>query len=290
MLQRALSSVLTLAACVLALALLNVSVVHADVDFYRLFKTDGYQQTSNAQPATLDFATGTVDILYSNDADFDTAQVTSASPLSPMTLSPSFSGIVDYGQFYATAPARDVDFPNNTTYEYGISGGTLGTQSASLTTPATDLFASQIPFFNGTTFDQLQGMDSASSFQFNYDGYDAPIGSTTPWSFFAIIRVSDGAVIYNDSGPNTQTAFVLPANTLQPGMDYIADLVYSSRVDALGAGFNGATSEVGFDLRTDLRFTTAVPEPGTLGLLGIGGFGLIAFGCRRRASGRNSQP
>ena len=259
-----------------AVASLNGSSLKADINFYRLFKTDAYQQTSNAQPTTPVFFTGNADIIFSNNSDFAAAQVTSASPLSPMTLSPSFPGFFGYGQFYTPPSNLDTDFPNNTTYEYGISGGTLGTQTASLSTPAANIFASQVPFFNGTTFDQLQGMNTAGSFQFTLNGYATPVGSNVALTFLDIIRVSDGAVVYTDFGPNTQTSFVLPANTLQPGTAYIADLVYSSRIDTPNAGFNGATSEIGYDLRSDLNFSTAVPEPASLVLALFAAVALIA--------------
>jgi hypothetical protein len=194
-----------------------------------------------------------------------------------MNLASSFPGFFDYGQFYSAPSDSDIDFPNNTAYEFAIAGGTLGTQTASLSTPATSLFAPQIPFFNGTTFDQLQGMDAASSFQLNIDGYTAPVGVNNPLTFLDIIRVSDGAVVYTDVAPNTQTSFVVPANTLEPGLAYTMDLVYSSRIDSLNAGFNGATAEVGYDLRTDLNFTTAVPEPHSLTLALLAGVATMAI-------------
>jgi len=266
-----------------AFTVLHGNAAQAEISFFRLFKTQAYEQTSNAQPTTLAIASGEASILYNNVADFATAQVTSSSPLSPMPLTPSGAGTVSYSQFFATSGDLDTDFPDNTTYAFGISGGTLGTDAAALNTPVTNIYASQVPFFNGTTYDQLQGMDSTSPFSFTFDGYDAPVGGNTPLTFFSIIRDSDGAFIYGDSGPNTQTSFVVPANTLEPGTAYTVDLVYSSRIDTPNAGFNGATAEVGYDLRTDLGFSTAVPEPASICLLAMAGLGLVVCVRRRRS-------
>ncbi len=252
----------------------------AEIDFYRFFKTDFYQQTSTAQPVALDSAVGTVDILVSSDTDFTAAQVTSTSPLSPMTLSSPSSGSSAFSQTYPTTAARDTDFPANTTYEYAITGGTLGTQTASLTTPASDLFAAVVPYFTGTTYDQLQGMDSSNDFTFTINGYDAPVGGNNPLIFFTILRASDLQPTFSDTEPNTQTSFVVPGGTLEPGTAYIVDLDYSSRLDTANAGFGGATSEIGYDARTDLGFSTAVPEPSAFALAVISG--LILLGRRQR--------
>ncbi len=252
-----------------AIVVLAAGSAHAEVNFFRLFKSQGYQQTSNAQPSTADTYGGTVDILYTNDPGFTNAQVNSTSPLSPMVLSP-VPGAYSFGQTYATSSELETNFPDNTIYAFGVSGGSLGNDAAALNTPANGLFASQVPYFNGTTYDQLQGMDASSSFNFTFDGYTAPGGANNPLTFFDIVRVSDGAVVYSDVGPNTQTSFLLPAGTLQAGTAYSVDLIYSSRFDAPNAGLGGATSEVGYDLRTNLNFTTAVPEPSSLVLALLG--------------------
>lgn len=273
--NRALSKTIAILITILALA---PSPAAAAIQYYRLFKVAWYQQTGNSQPTTPTNFSADVDIIFSNPGDFTSAQVTSASPSSPMTLGFLTPQFAIYSTGYASSFARDTDFPNSTTYQYGISGGSLGTQTASLSTPSTNLFPSQVPYFTGTTFDQLQGMNPANPFQFNSNGYTAPGGINSPLSFFGISRVSDGQLVFGVSGTNTDTSLVLPANTLEPETAYTVGLVYSSRIATPNAGFSGATSEVAFDLRTDLAFTTGlVPEPATNLLLALGGLTLLAW-------------
>ena len=245
---------------------------------YRTFKGAGYQQTSSAQPTTPIGFSADMDIIFDNPSDFTAAQVVSPSPLSPMTLDIPTPGFAWFPSGYATAAERDMDFPVNSTYQFQVSGGSLGTLSASLTTPATNLFPA-VPYFTGTTYDRLQSMDVTTSFQFDLNGYVAPPGANEASIFIGISRVSDGQLAYQLVLPNTQTSFVLPANTLQPEISYLIALDYSSRINAPNAGFNGATSTVGFDLRTDLLFTT-VPEPSSLVLITFAVLTLPMF-CRR---------
>lgn len=260
---------------VLIFILFPLRDAHAAIGGYRTFKGAGYLQTSSAQPTEPIGFSADVDIIFDNPSDFTSAQVTSTSPLSPMTLDIPSPGFTWFPRGYATAADRDLDFPTNATYEFQVSGGSLGTLSAFLSTPPTNLFPSEVPYFTGTTFDRLQDLNVAMPFQFEFNGYIAPAGTNEASIFFGISRVADGQLVYGMSGPNTQTSFVIPANTLEPDTSYIVALDYSSRINAPNAGFSGATSVVGFDLRTDILFMT-VPEPSSLALIALGAMGLAA--------------
>jgi hypothetical protein len=67
-------------------------------------------------------------------------------------------------------------------------------------------------------------------------------------------------------------------------MVYDLDIVYSARISTQNAGFGGATAFSGYDLRTDLIFSTAaVPEPSSLALVGAGAACLMGAARRWRA-------
>lgn len=106
-----------------------------------------------------------------------------------------------------------------------------------------------------------------------WSGFTPAPGINTPLVFLDITRVSDGQVQFERRGDNTLNSVLISANTLAPGTTYDLDLVYDNRIDTAGAGFANATSEVAFDTRTDITFTTAaVPEPSTAALLVIACF------------------
>ena len=144
----------------IAIAMLNLAAptpVHGAIKYFRFFKNTSSQQTSNAQPVTADFAWANLDVLFDNVLDLNTAKVTAASPLSPITLnsagpgySPPFSAFT-FSTFYSTVASLTTDYPNSTAYQFAVNGGVLGNLSSSLTSPASNLFPS-IPYFNGSTF------------------------------------------------------------------------------------------------------------------------------------------
>jgi len=270
--------------CVCVAVLVSLSLLatdaHAAITFYSLFVSNGYEQTSNAQPTIPLSYSGDVSIDFNNAGDLTAANVTSPSPLSPMTLNLG-TLTAGFGQTYASAAQRDTNFPPSAEYQFNISGGILGSQSASLSRPGTDAFAPDVPYFTGTTYDDLQGVDATTTIILPFTGYAAPLGVNDPLIFIGITRVSDGALVYGDSGPNTLTSFTVPVGTLQPNTDYDVNLVYSSRISIGQAGFGTATSQMAFDLRTDLFFTTGVPEPSTIALAALASLAILSY--RRRA-------
>jgi hypothetical protein len=275
------------------------TVAYADLTNFGIGKGLGYQQTSNSQPSTVTSALGAVAISEDDGSAFATAHVTASSPLSPITLGVVQSGDAfnlssigqyDFRQAEATQAALDTDFPQGAVYQYTVSGGTLGTQTASLTSPTSNQFP-PVPFFSGTTFSQLQGMNSAASIQFTWSGFTPAPGFSSPSILLDMHRVSDGQEVPAlglRGGDNTFTSFLLHANALQPATTYDLSLIYFNESLTSNAGFNGASSEFLFGTRTDLVFTTAaVPEPSSVLLLGVGGLGLIAYRHRRRCTLRN---
>jgi hypothetical protein len=265
-------------------AVLAASSAPASIHAYRLFKSETFSQTSNAQPSAPASYKGAADLLYSTPSELSSAQLTVASPLSPATLAPLSFGYSDFSKTYASASALDTDFPNNATYTYTISGGTLGTHSSTLSTPASSPYASHVPFLNGTDYSQLQEMDSTAPFQFTFDGF-APPGAGQALIILVLSRVSTGQNDFAMTDLNTQqTSFTVPAHTLLPSTAYVGDLLYSYNVSTtvFSAGFNLAQAVVEYDLHDQFAFTTAVPEPASLVLAVSGLISLAAWNCRRR--------
>lgn len=257
------------------------------IKYFRLFKSTSSQQTANAQPVTPDVAWANLDVFSDNASDLNSATVTAASPLSPISLSlagPGYSPpytAFTFSTSYATVNSLTIDYPNSTAYQFAISGGVLGSQSASLTTPANNLFP-VIPYFNGSTFSQSQGMNSAAPFTFAWNGFSVGNGINLELAYFTISRISDGQVAFNTVKGNGADSVTILAGTLQPNTAYNATLVYDARIEGPNAGFNGATSEIAFDQRVNLAFATrAVPEPDSLLLAAVGLLSLVAWRRKR---------
>jgi hypothetical protein len=265
------------------LALLASPSARADITFYDLFKVIAYDQTSNAQPTTPSEYFGNVGVSASSPADLTGGQVTSTSPLSPMTLTGSNGNFSFSTPGLSSKAALDTDLPNGTTYTYTLSGGNFGGQSATLSTPSSDAYASAVPYFTNNAFTALQNVNAHSAITLTWNAFTAPTGVNTPLIFIGISEVSTGQSVFGISGDNTITSTTVAANTLLPGTQYDLDIVYSARLQTPNAGFTDATSFTAYDLRTDLVFTTAVPEPSSILLLGAGAAWLAWTRLRRRA-------
>ena len=271
----------------LALTLSLGSTARAEITVFDVFKNTDYSQAGASQPGTPVGYFGSAAVEFNSPGDLTGAQVDSTSSNSPFTLTPSGVGAVSFASpGLATQAELDALFPNGTPYAFHITGGTFDGQAAALSTPATDAYASTVPFFTGSTYTTLQNFDPTASINLTFNPFTAAAGVNQPLTFIGITRVSDGMSVFGLSGDNTLSSAFVGANTLAAGTQYDLSIVYSSRIVTRNAGFGGAESFVAYDVRTDLVFTTAaaVPEPGAMLSLAIGG--LCALGYRWRRRGR----
>jgi hypothetical protein len=247
-------------------------LAHAGVTFYDVFTNNLYSQTSNVAPSTALSFFATASLSCSTAGDVGNVQVLTGGSTSPLTLTPAPGNNCNYVASFPSQAAMNAAFPLGNPYTFQISGGTLGTQSASLNTPGAALY-SAIPFLTGSTYSQLQGLNAALSDTIGINGFVPVAGTTDSFSFLTITRQSDNAVVFQQSflSPAT-TSIIVPANTLAAGTAYNIDLDYSSRITTPNAGFGTGTSLIAFEQRTEIGFTTApaVSEPSSLALTGVG--------------------
>ncbi len=260
-----------------------VPAAQAGIQFFDAFRTGDFQQTT-ANPG---FAPGDAAFWFFNARIFQgaagevgSASVTYPGPGSPMTLSPNgnvFSG----GGTFGTLADLDTAFPGGN-YDYSIGGGTLGSDTASLSLPAAHLYAQSIPAF--ANFNAIQSaLNPSQPFTFQWNSLVANPTADQSLVFFTLRDTASFATVLDSGGlPATTMSYSIPAASLVPGHEYTADIYFSSR-DLSGGGFantsdpaGGISGLVGDDYVTEVTFTT-VPEPAAGGVAAAGllaGFGL----------------
>lgn len=126
------------------------------------------------------------------------------------------------------------------------------------------------PFLTGSTFSALQGMEAGNPFDFHISPVAAPVPGREQTITFFVDDVLTGETRFAMGGlvePDL-TTLTMPANTLQAGRLYQFQFYLGNRVDLTADNAAGASQ--GFTLLTTGEFTTAVPEPATVGLMCAG--------------------
>ncbi len=206
--------------CTLFVLATLASSAQADVDFYRVGKTIVYSQTSNSPPTNVISVYGGVDMATPAPLDFTAARVFSTktmppSPVPEFVLTQFSPGYWGSSQLYPSLDEMNANLPPGDTFGYLIEGGTLGSQLALLPLPATNLFSPDVPYFAGSTYSQLNGLDTTTPYTIHWNGYTPVAAVTDSPIFLAIYRVSDGQNVTGTVASNTTTAFQIPANTLR---------------------------------------------------------------------------
>jgi len=258
---------------------LGVSPLYAGLTLIDLFKNISYNQTSGAPPVTPSFFFADVEVTMQNPGDFDTVTVTYpglGSPLSLPLVAPTKFGV---GPAFATQADMNAAFPFGTYTYTAVNSGTSNMETASLSYTQ-DAFTADIPALTAATFAALQNMNAGLPFTFNFNSFTPHPNATFGETFLTIFGSPFSVGI-----PNTATSATVPANTLLPGTTYTAELDFSDRLTGQDQA-TGVPTLIGFDVRTDVTFTTAAttatPEPSTTLLLGIGLIAAARLGPSRR--------
>jgi len=258
----------------------------AEITSFELTKKQHFLQTSDTPPMAATSYSAQGFVYFSNPGDLTTA-IAIASPgvalLTtydvPSAYQPFYS--VSGSAGYGTLAGLNTAIPLNTTGTITVSGGTLGTQSASFTTPAANYFSTDIPVFSGGIYDQLQGMNPHFALTISAADFLVPDGANESAIYLEIIRRSDKEVVYWSSASNSPTNFLVAANTLRWDTAYEIALGYSSGLSSDDMGFDGARTTFSFTNETHVTFTTTVPEASSVQLLGVGMMILAAFTLHR---------
>ena len=243
----------------------STNQVHAEVSNYRLFKEAYYSQTG---PNAVDLNFWAMDANIQASADYATSvDFTPPAPglaLSDVVVDGFWEVFIDF----PTRSALDDAYPDGT-YSYEISGGTGGTQSATLAMPV-DFFPVDVPQFSANTFNTIGLADPGATFNVDWNSFTADDRGLNARVRFGLYDQTSGDFpIFAGNLPATTRSYEIPANTLIPGHDYELLLIFSNAILTSSAGFGTANSLV--DANRSMSFTfTAVPEPSSLALAGMG--------------------
>ncbi len=181
---------------------------------------------------------------------------------------------------FAEPDALDAEFPEG---PYAVEAGGPSTTFEFTVPQLTEVYPGDFPRLTGTTFTDLQGMDTSLPFEFH----------VTPLPLFEEAD-RQSVQLFVDDKESGETAFsgpmpagdvssvTMPAHLLQPGRTYVWSLYHGNSVDAEHPDLlNGISASYVF--MTQGEFVTAVPEPATF-VLACAGLALVAGRLRARAS------
>lgn len=260
----------------IAALLLTCSLSAATLDTAELYWSKYYIQAGPAQPVTPDVSIFEAYLYLQSDGDFDDANLTLPGG-SMFAMSMYFPA-----EFEHYVEEADESVFNSTygagTYSFGAtdSTGSNPDAPASLTVDYLNGFATSVPYL--TNYSALQGVNAGLPVEVTWNPFTGAIDDPCGCSgiFFLITRASDDAVVEFQFLPTSVTSHTIDPGWLEPGTEYKYLLVFSNETETEYASGTGVQPALfGFDLITTGAFTTAVPEPGTAILSGVGALLLV---------------
>ena len=116
------------------------------------------------------------------------------------------------------------------------------------------LYTAAVPYFTGNTWSNMLSMDPSVAQSFTWNDFITNITSESAFIFFRAIDTNNynaPAIYIGNLLSPTNTGVTAPPNTLQNGMNYRVELLFSDRYTSAGGGFESAAgATVGFDVLT----------------------------------------
>ncbi|WP_293904078.1 PEPxxWA-CTERM sorting domain-containing protein [Phenylobacterium sp.] len=244
-----------------------------------------YQQTG----ATTVVATGgffAARAFLDSASDFDGGTLTYPGAGSPVALTPAPGATLAFSDSAGTLADLNAAYPFGTYAFQVTNSGTAASQSASLsyTVAAASL---SVPMLTAASFNQLQGLDAASGFTFDFNAFAQNPDANLAFVFLDVTDSLGNDVFFRGLSPSTTSIF-MPGGTLGAGQSYNFDLNFDSRITGADGG---VATTIFFDTHTLGAFSTAaaaVPEASTWAMMIVGLGGVGAALRRRWAKGQTA--
>jgi hypothetical protein len=269
-----------------ALALAGAAPARAELLSYPIFREAFFTQTSASPPTVANSYRFNARGFLASPGDATAGTLTYPGPGSPASLTLLRPTLLNFSSpTFPTQAALDAAFPFGT-YTLTTSGGTMP-QTVSINYTQ-DAYPLSIPALTGPTFLGLQGLDPSLPFTVAFNSFVTGPVANESFVFFSITDTLTGLTAFSaDFLPASTTSIALPAGTLQLDTPYRFELSFSNRIADLSIV---PRRDQGFSYRTSGTFRTAgaVPEPGSLALLGLGILGMLSYGWCRRCEGQRA--
>ncbi|MDX2148808.1 MAG: hypothetical protein SFZ23_14940 [Planctomycetota bacterium] len=243
------------AGCLVATASMSLG----QVTLYSMGKVGFWTQAADnvLPPAAYTWgAYGAVYVTALTDATTASAQFSGGG--NPFLFQPVGSGFpyfTGFGGYFDTQGLLDAAFPQGS-YTFTVSGGTLGTQSDSLTF-SNALYPPAQPRLTGNTFSHMAELDPRVDFVGTINSFvPSPLATESVTSIGIYRRSGQGPSFYAQLSPST-TTFTIPADTLRTGRPYIFVLSFTST--RVTRGFGNAQAAVGAGYTTQFVFDVGCP-------------------------------
>ncbi|MBS0190225.1 MAG: hypothetical protein U0573_04870 [Phycisphaerales bacterium] len=248
------------ATCTLLTMLGFVSPATAGVQFYDLFYSTFYNQTSALPPT--DYALSNFSSrVIADPGDFGTANVILPT-VEQLPLNEIGPGYFLYQQDFATQGDSLIAFPPGA-YVFLLAGGSQGEQLGVINRPPESFWCEEIPAFTESSYTAMQSVDAASDFWAEFNTFSAPAPANLAATFVYVYDM-DGNFVYGTFFGSFTGTVQIPAGTLLAGTPYRISLYFSSRIEKFSENFGGSTAIVGFDRVTTASLFTLLACTGDL--------------------------
>ena len=218
-------------------------------------------------------------------SDFNGGTLTFPGAGSPVALTPGADPTdpsLEFSDSAATMAALNAAYPFGTYAFHLTNSVTSASQDASLDYSII-ADALSVPTLTAASFNQLQGLNAASGFTFDFNAFEQNPDADEAFLFLSVFD-ADGNSVFSANPDVSATGIFMSGGTLAAGKTYTFDLLFDSRI----VGSDGDVgTEIFFDSHTGGTFSTAaaVPEPSTWAMMIIGLAGVGAALRRRSAQG-----